>query len=61
MTSDRRHPAEAEFIRFLERKDQSSAYVKRCAEWIKIEYPGSVRTVLPKMRQIYKDKQRDGQ
>ena len=32
-------------------------YVRRSVEWIKEHYPGSVAAMLPKMRQIYKDKQ----
>ena len=57
----RRHPAEAELLAFLSRKDQSSSYVLRSADWIKTEYPGSVPVLIPKMRQLYRDKRREGQ
>jgi len=56
-----RHAAEAEYLQFLARKDQSSDYVRRSAEWIKGKYPGSVPTLIPKMRQLYKQKRQEGQ
>lgn len=61
MATGKSHPAEAEYLRFLQRQDQSSDYVRRSAEWIKDTYPGSVDTLLPKMRQLYKEKRREGQ
>ena len=61
MATGDRHAAEAEYLQFLARKDQSSDYVRRSAEWIKENYPGSVATLLPKMRQLYKEKRREGQ
>ena len=55
MVSGRRHNGEAELLRFLERPDQTADYVRRTAEWIKAERPGSAH-LLPKLRQIYKNK-----
>jgi len=55
------HPAPAQLLRFLERKDQSSDYVRRTAEWIKDKYPGSAASLLPQLRQLYRDKRREGQ
>jgi hypothetical protein len=54
--SETRHPNEGALVKFLERSDQSAAYVRETAEWIKKNYPGSVRTLLPKLRAIYKAK-----
>ncbi len=54
---DRRHAQPAALIRFLERDDQSAAYVQQTAEWIKREYPGSAAELLPQLRRIYRDKQ----
>ena len=54
----RRHPAEAELLRFLARPDQTADYVIRNADMIKRDYPGSMATLLPKMRAIYRDKKR---
>lgn len=51
-----RHPAEAEVLAFLERKDQTADYVKRSAEWLKDKYPGSAPAMLPKLRQLYRQK-----
>lgn len=56
----RRHADEDLVLKFLQRPDQSSAYVRRCADWIKAEYPGSAPTLLPKLRVIYRDKKRQG-
>ena len=61
MATGDRHPAEAEYLRFLARPDQPSAYVKRCAAWVKATYPGSVATLIPRMRDLYTQKTRDGQ
>ena len=47
-------------MKFLERKDQSSDYVRRTAEWIKEQFPGSAPAMLPKMRAIYRDKKQAG-
>lgn len=52
----KRHPAEREYLAFLERQDQSAHYVKRSAEWLKEKYPGSVETLIPKMRVLYRQK-----
>lgn len=56
----RRHTDETLVLKFLQRQDTSSAYVRRCADWIKAEYPGSAATLLPKMREIYREKKRAG-
>lgn len=61
MEAGRRHPDEAELLAFLQRKDQSSDYVRRTAEWITKNYPGSEASMLPRLRQIYKEKRREGQ
>lgn len=55
--SDRRHPNEKQLLAFLERKDISSQYVFDTVQWIKKEYPGSL-SMLPKLREIYKQKVR---
>lgn len=55
MATGRRHNGEAELLRFLERPDQTADYVRRTAEWIKAEYPGSVH-LLPKLRVLYRAK-----
>ena len=59
-TGDRKHASEADVLKFLERKDQSSDYVRRTAEWIKEQFPGSAPAMLPKMRAIYRDKKQAG-
>jgi len=51
-----KHKDEAALLKFLARPDQTADYVRRTAEWIKKNYPGSVATLLPKMRAIYKNK-----
>lgn len=53
---DRRHPQEDTVLAFLARPDQSAAYVRRTADFIKEKYPGSAPAMLPKMRAIYRDK-----
>lgn len=55
--SDRRLNDEPALLAFLERRDQQADYVRRTAEWIKTDYPGSVH-ILPKLREIYKQKLR---
>lgn len=57
----KRHPDEACVLAFLARPDQTAAYVRRTAEWIKEHYPGSAPSMLPKMRQIYRTKVSQGQ
>lgn len=52
------HPNEKGLIKFLERQDQTADYVRRTAEWIKTEYPGSAKNLLPILRKIYRDKMR---
>ncbi len=59
MTPQRRHPAEPELLRFLERQDQSADYVRRTADWIKAEFPVSTATLLPRLRVLYRQKVRD--
>lgn len=54
--SERKHPGEAELLAFCARKDNTADYVRRTADWIKREYPGSAATVLPRLRKIYRDK-----
>lgn len=50
------HPDEKSLLKFLERQDQTADYVRRTAQWIKEEYPGSAKRLLPLLRKIYKDK-----
>lgn len=52
------HNNEKGLIKFLERPDNSADYVRRTAEWIKKEFPGSAARLLPILRRIYKDKMR---
>lgn len=52
----RRHPDEAAYLRFLARDDQTAAYVKRSANFIRENYPGSAAALIPKMREIYRKK-----
>jgi hypothetical protein len=56
VVTGKRHNAEAELLRFLERPDQTADYVRRTAEWIKQEFPGSAPSMLPKLRQLYRMK-----
>jgi hypothetical protein len=51
-----RHPDEKELMKFMSRPDTTPGYVQRTAEWIKKEYPGSVKLVLPVLRKIYREK-----
>jgi hypothetical protein len=53
------HPDEEAYMRFLERKDTSADYVRRSAEWLRNEYPGSEAALLPRMRKLYKQKLRE--
>lgn len=57
VNGERRHSDEAALLRFLERPDQSADYVRRTAEWIKQEFPGSAPSMLPRLRAIYRQKQ----
>jgi hypothetical protein len=52
----KRHGSERELVAFLERQDQTAAYVRRTAEWIKDEYPGSAPALLPRLRALYRAK-----
>jgi uncharacterized protein Yka (UPF0111/DUF47 family) len=54
----KRHKDEAALLKFVSRQDQTADYVRRTAEWIKSEYPASAATLLPKLRQIYREKKR---
>lgn len=54
----KRHNDEAALLKFCARSDQTADYVRRTAEWIKSEYPASAATLLPKLRQIYREKKR---
>lgn len=56
----KRHAAEGDLVAFLERRDQSSRYVLETAEWIKKAYPGSVGSLLPRLRKIYREKRAAG-
>lgn len=60
-TSDRRHSNEAALLAFCARPDQSADYVKRTAEWVKKDYPGSAQAVIPRLRAIYREKIQRGQ
>ena len=55
-TSDRKHKDESALLAFCARKDQTADYVRRTAEWIKKEYPGSVAALIPRLRKIYREK-----
>ena len=55
MATGKRHAAERELLAFLERQDQTADYVRRTAEWIKREYPGSAH-LLPRLRAIWREK-----
>lgn len=52
----RRHPQEKHLLEFCEKmaKQIGRNYVARTAEMIKREYPGSVESMVPKLRAIYK-------
>lgn len=54
MDSGKRHTNEQALIDFC--KTQGPAYVKRTAEWVKENYPGSVPSVIPQLRKIYREK-----
>lgn len=54
--TDQRHPDEKELMKFLSRPDTTADYIRRTAEWIKAEYPGSVKTIVPIMRKLYAEK-----
>jgi hypothetical protein len=56
--SERRHPSEDALLAFLSRKDQSAGYVRDVAEWVKAVYPGSAARLIPKIREIYREKRR---
>jgi len=60
-TGDRKHPSPDDVLKFCARKDQTADYVRRTAEWIKTEYPGSAAAMLPRLRQIYREKPRGHQ
>lgn len=53
------HPDEAALMRFLERKDNSADYVRRSAEWLRENYPGSEAALLPRIRKLYRQKLRE--
>lgn len=59
-TGERRHPDEAALLKFVGRQDQTAAYVMKTADWIKAEYPASAASMLPKLRQIYREKSTKG-
>jgi len=52
----RRHDGEAELLAFCAKEYQTSDYVRRTAEFIKAEYPGSAATLLPKLRALFREK-----
>lgn len=60
-TGERTHPSPYELLTFCARKDQSADYVRRTADWIKTEYPGSAEALLPRLRKIYREKPRGHQ
>lgn len=60
MAGGERHRNEANLMKFLERQEQSSDYIFRTAEWLKVKYPGSAAALLPKLRKLYKDKRAAG-
>jgi hypothetical protein len=52
----RKHPDEAALLKFLARPDQGADYVRRTAQWLKDNYPGSVASMTPRLRTIYREK-----
>lgn len=54
MASGKRHSNEAALIAFC--RTQEAPYIRRTAEWLKENYPGSVPAVLPQLRKIYAEK-----
>lgn len=56
MKSNKSHAAEAELLKFLERRSNTSLYVFRVVQWLKEKYPTSHAKLLPKLRVIYKEK-----
>lgn len=50
------HNDEKALLKFLERPDTTADYVRRTAEWIKTEFPGSAKRLLPLLRKIYSAK-----
>jgi hypothetical protein len=59
MQSNKTHAAEAELLKFLERRSNTSFYVFRVVQWLKEKYPDSHAKLLPKLRKIYKEKLSD--
>ena len=56
MADGKRHPQEQALLDFC--RSQEPSYIKRTAEWVKEKYPDSVPSVLPKLRQLYREKTR---
>jgi len=52
----KQHPDEKALLEFLAREDQTLEYVQQTADWIRTEYPGSVKTMLPALRALYATK-----
>lgn len=59
MAGGEQHQNEAALLKFLQRSDQSSAYVRETAQWLRKKYPGSAG-LIPKLRQLYQEKKRAG-
>lgn len=55
-TSERKHTDEAALLAFCARKDQTADYVRRTADWVKDQFPGSAAALIPRLRKIYRDK-----
>lgn len=55
-TSDRKHPDESALLAFCARRDNTADYVRRTADWIKEQFPGSASALIPRLRKIYRDK-----
>lgn len=54
MAAGKRHANEAALLAFC--RTQEAPYIKRTAEWVKENYPGSVPHVIPQLRILYKEK-----
>ena len=52
MGSGRTHDDEAALIAFA-KQSMTADYVKRLADWVKKEYPGSADRVIPELRAVY--------
>ena len=54
MATGKQHPQPAHLLKFLARPDTTPGYIKRTAEWLRTEYPGSAPQMLPELRRLYR-------